>query len=351
MIMNKRNTLFALAAAMLVCGCTVTTPQAPVRPGVKVLRRAGSAEQIKRRDAFKKLFSGLPVRGIGLFHRAFNSGYDNAEICRFLVSCGFNRAYFCITSESELDPALADFLHSANVSGLKVEAVLRQRDFYSRPRGNRVLRSMSNEYPDLAAAVKHVIAFNNTLPPESRICGITVQVEPHYFTAGRIGSGQIYAWSEKAFGPGLDNDMLVRETLAMLKKIDTAGLPLTIGVPDSYHDLAEENKISCGKVQDFAAVCSPAPVIMLMSSGNKPGEVITRAERELAAAGSAKTLLGITLADHTSVAANGLRRRDWNDLERILRYVVKTAVRKSGGFEGVVIQPLAVFENIMMEQD
>ena len=62
--------LFLAVAA----GC-VSTPPAPIRPGVPPLRRAEKQLIDSRMRKLKSILAALPVRGIGLHPRAFDTGY------------------------------------------------------------------------------------------------------------------------------------------------------------------------------------------------------------------------------------------------------------------------------------
>lgn len=349
---NAVLTVFSGLLLTVAAGCSVATPSGPIRPAVPPLRKAEAAKIKARCAAIKKAIAPLAVRGIGLYPRAFNSGYSPESICKFIKSAGFNRIYFHISSETELDDRMKEFLAAAKKSGIPVMITVRQRDFYARHRGNRLLRNIRDEYPGLDGAVRHILQFNSTLPEEcGKICGITVIMEPHRSTSENSVPGQRYAWSEKTFGPGLDNDLLMADTIETCRRLDTGSLPLTIAFPDFYHDLVKAGKLTCGKVDDFRNCRKPAPEILIMSSGNKPGQVVSGIREEISSVRSRSSiLLGIELAGHVSISGDKLRRRDWRDLTRAVKYIVDY-YKKYPEFRGVVISPLAVFEYLIMEQD
>jgi len=339
--------LFLAVAA----GC-VSTPPAPIRPGVPPLRRAAKQLIDGRMRKLKSILSALPVRGIGLHPRAFDTGYAPETICSFITDCGFNRVYFHISSETELDERLTKFLIAAEKVHLVTEIVLRHSHFHPRSRGNRVLRSLRPDFPDVPEMARRVVEYDRKLPPEAgRLDGITVWVEPHLYTNANPGTKQIFAWNEKAYGPGLDNDLLVLASLDMLRKIDTGDLPLTIAVPDFYQELAAQRKITKGTVLDFMATRRKAPPVMLISNARKPSEIVSGTQTELETTGKEhQVLLGIELAGHVSDSGAKLRRRDWNDFVRIMEYVIKEH-RRHPEFRGLMITPLVVLEHIITEQD
>ena len=61
-------------------------------------------------------------------------------------------------------------------------------------------------------------------------------------------------------------------------------------------------------------------------------------------------IVGINLAEHTSVDTGALRRRDWNDLMRAMRYILND-FGKHPSFEGFLIAPFSALEFLRMERD
>ena len=146
------------------------------------------------------------------------------------------------------------------------------------------------------------------------------------------------------------NLALIRETLDMLRRIaeENPRLPVTAGMADFYHELAESGKLPIGRIGDF---CAAAPRVMMLDYGNKPSAAATAVENELAAMPrGSSALVGINLAGHTSVDAGALRRRDWNDLMRGMKYLLGRFGRHPG-FDGFVLAPLSALEFIRMERD
>ena len=345
-----RAAAFALLTA--VAGCGVSTPEAPIRPAAPPLRRAAQKQIEGRCAQLKALLAPLAVRGIGLHYRAFELGYAPEEICSFIKAAGFNRVYFHISSETELDGRLTAFLAAAEKAGFTTEIILRHSQFHPRARGNRVLRSLRPVYPEVPDMLRRVVEYNEKLSRKTgKLDGVTVWVEPHLYTSTHPGTKQLFAWNEKAFGPGLDNDLLMRAALDMLRKLDPGDLPLTVAVPDFYQELAAEGKVTKGTVLDFMATRPKTPDIMLMSTANKPSQIVDGTLSELAATGRQhRVLLGIELAGHASDTGARLRPRDWNDFIRIMTYVVREH-RKHPEFRGLFLTPLAVLEFLITEQN
>ena len=198
--------------------------------------------------------------------------------------------------------------------------------------------------------VNTVIKYNNNLPEDvKKLSGITIVAGAHDFTNANVerSHGQLYAWDEKRYGIGKDNDMLMRQLFTLFKEIAALpGLPpLTIAIPDFYHEKAVNGELSCGSINDFSKIGK----VMVINSGNVASELVKQNSGELLASKSNPVLIAVTLAGHTAQNSGQLRRRDWNDFCRILDYAGKN-FRKYPAFDGMVVSPLAVIEFLRQEK-
>ena len=345
--------LSLISAVCLLAGCgTVPAPAKVVSPAVVPMRKASAGEIKKRCAALKALLAPLAVRETGFSHRAFSAGFSPAEICRFVTAAGFNRISLQLSSASELDGNFSEFLKAAKSEKLAVDVMLDQEDFRQYFTGKGLLRKKTTD-SDLAEVLRKISVFNKNLSDDqAKISRVIVKIAPHKFVSDTRGStGQIFAWSEKNAGPGLDNDMLMLRTLEMLNSLDVPGMEIAVAVPDFYHELVSEGKITRGKATDFLTCRKGRVPVILMSSGNKPSQIISRSRNEVMSAGkNHELLLGVELAGHTSLSAGKLRRRDWRDLTRILDYVIREH-KKYPAFRGIVLMPLPVLQYLIMEQD
>ena len=338
--------------SLMMAGC-VETPVRPARRLILPEIEAPAETQARRAAEFRELTGGVRVRGIGIYPAGMRgNGIPATEILDRIEALGFNRIYCHLSSEKQLDEFLRDLIVAASGRNIPVEIVLNQRDFYRRATGNKLVRLFRPSYPRLDEAAKLVSEFNSLLPEGVRLAGLTVISEPHLFTAVNpdIPPDSLYYWSEDSFGPDLDNALLMREALDMLGRVaaENPELPLTSGMADFYHELAESGKLPLGKISDFCAI---SPRVMLLDYGNKPSAAATAVENELAALpGGCSALVGINLAGHTSVDAGALRRRDWRDLMRGMKYLLGRFGRHAG-FEGFVLAPLSALEFIRMERE
>lgn len=340
--------LFMIAVLMLINGCS--TPAGNVAPGATPPHLAESSVSAARSARFRKITANFPVRGIGIFPEAFENRYTPAEVTRRITELGFNRVYCYITTEKALNEHFIELLRELGNAGLPVEVVLRQQDFYRRNQTNQLLRNIIWQYPTLKDAVQEVIRFNLELPEGVRkISGITLVTGAHTITNANVerSRGQLYAWSEDRYGIGQDNDMLMRQMIALLKEISRIPgvLPLTIGVQDFYHENRKAGKLSCGSIGDFAKLGN----VMVINRGNVATQLVKRVEDELKDAGKEKILISIPLAEHTSFTQGKLRRRDWNDFCRAIEYAGKH-FKKHPACGGIVVSPLAVIEFLRQER-
>ena len=344
----------ALAALCLgMAGCGVSTPERPARQFILPELEASGEVQNRRAAEFRSLTSGIRIRGVGVFLTEVRREHIPADqLLDRITALGFNRVYCYVSSETQLDDFFRKFIAAARKRGLAVEAVLNQRDFYFRSTGNRIIRWFRPNYLRLDDAAEALARFDAGSSDGEKLAGVTVIIEPHIFTATNpdIPPDAIYYWSDKTFGSDLDNAMLMRASFERLRqsKARSGHLTFTCAAADFYHELAAEGKIPLGKVSDFTAI---SPRVLLLDSGNKPSEAAKVVENELAAIPAGKTaVIGINLAGHTSVDSGSLRRRDWNDLMRAMRYLLRN-FRKHQAFEGFLIAPFSMLEFVRMERD
>lgn len=348
--MKRMINLWLLSGAVLWCGYGCSTPPRQVMPGVVPPHTAESAVSAGRIKQFRKITGNFKVRGVGLYPEAFRDRYTPAEVAERVKSLGFNRAYCYITTETALDEHLTGVLNELGKRSIPAEIVVFQRDYYRKNHGNQLIRPFLFQYPTLKKAVQEIIDFNDGLPEEvKKISGITIIAGAHDFTTGNVerSHGQLYAWAENRYGIGRDNDMLMRQFFDELKAISAFENlpPLTIGIPDFYHDKAMNKELSCGTVADFAKFGK----VMVINHGNVATQLVKRAADELKFSGKQPLLIAINLNNHTAQKEGGLRRRDWNDFCRALAYAGKNFAAYPS-FEGMVTSPLALIEFLRQER-
>ena len=351
---NKKHAIGALLAMLCLggTGC-VSTPERPAPRLMLPELEAPREVQQQRAAEFRKLTANIRIRGVGVhLFSVRRLGIPLNELLDRIAELGFNRIYCYVSSESQLDEFFQEFIIKAVNRGLPVEVILNQRDFYFRSTGNKIVRLFRPNYLRVDDAAGSVARFDSMLPAGAKLAGVTVVIEPHLFTATNPDTppDSIFCWSDKTFGSDLDNAMLMRECLERLRQAKTkAGhLPFTCATADFYHELAVEGKLPVGKITDFCAISRR---VLLLDSGNKPSEAAKVVENELAAMPKGSgALVGINLAEHTSVVTGALRRRDWNDFMRATRYLLGR-FEQHPAFEGFLIAPFAALEFVRMERD
>ena len=348
-----KNFLMLLTAALLA-GCAAT-PVRQVTPVVKPLRLADKATVEKRIGELRSLLGPLRIRAVLCHPRAvLGSDIPLDVVFGRIKELGFNRLCTLISSEEELDGDLKDFLDAARRFEIPVELMLAQRDFFVRERGNRLLRKLRPRTPELIEVVEQVVRFNDSLPEGSRIAGLTVIIDPKRFAIGSpsLPPGSLFAWSEKTYGPGLDNDLIMRRIFDMLRRLPplTGDLPVSVALPDFIHEKAVAGELSVGTIADFCAIEGIRRVVVI-NSGNRPSQLLSGVRNELEEAPKgAKIAIAIPVAGHPSIGAGALRRRDWRDFVRSLGYLVRNASCHPS-FDGVVVGPLAYLQFILNEKD
>lgn len=351
---NMRYMILVILAALSLggFGC-VSTPERPAQQLLLPELTAPREVQARRAAEFRQLTAKVKLRGVGVYLSALRRmTIPQDEFFARIAALGFNRIYCYVSSEAQLDGFFEDFIINAVNRGLPVEVVLNQRDFYFRSTGNKIVRWFRPNYLRIDDAVGMLARFDDALSAKGKLAGVTVIIEPHLFTATNSDTppDSLYYWSDKTFGSDLDNAMLMRESLERLRqsKVKAGQLPLTCAVADFYHELALEGKLPVGKITDFCAISKR---VLLIDYGNRPSEAAKVVENELAAIPRGNTaLVGLSIADHTSVDNGALRRRDWNDLVRTMRYLLGR-FEKHSAFEGFVIAPFSALEFVRMERD
>ena len=346
--------LLSLIAAVLLAGCAAT-PVRQVTPVVKPLRLADKETVAARTDELRRLLAPLSVRSILCYPRAvMRSDVPLDVVFGGIKEFGFTRICAFVSSEKEFDETLSVFLDAAARFEIPVELMLAQRDFFVRERGNRLVRKIMPGTPDLIEAVRRAVRFNAEQPPENRISGVTVIIEPQRLTDGspNLPPDALFSWSEKTYGPGMDNDLIMHRTFELLRKLPEVaeGLPVSVAFPDFIHEKVLSGELTVGSIADFCAIKGIHRVVVI-NSGNRPSQLLEGVSNELREAPKgAKVVVAVPVAEHPSVGSGALRRRDWKDFVRALGYLIRNA-RRHPSFDGVVIGPLAYLHFILHEKD
>jgi len=343
----KKFYLFCAVLALLTAGCRTKDVE------VFELPPNASPETIKERATqLAETMQQAKSRGIVVRGSMADTLTDKKtrEILDNISRCGFNRVYIEIDSPRLIrNDKFKKFIAAATDAKLRVELMLFQRN-YVYHRVDSALRNWFVGHEVLAEAAKEFSDFNQSLPQGKRISGITVVMEVHTFTLTNPDRPKdlLYSWSEKTYGIDNENDHVMRLAFAELREVKKQldNLPLTVAIPDFYHEKAKDKQLSCGTINDFLEI---ADKVIVVNSGNKAKEAAEVVDNELSDANQAKRILvGVNLAEHTSVENGALRRRDWQDFCKISAYLNK----KWGeypSYGGIVIGPWILIDSLLKE--
>ena len=342
--------IFALFFAFLAAGCASSSGSGN---GIVHAPPLSDASTMARRaEELAKTLAPCRVRGLAFRPETLADSHfvSPAEFLALVRKFGFNRLYVYLVSPESLELNQFDaLLVEAGKEGFPVEAVLPESSYVIGRRGNMFIRPFVSGGTTLEEMLERLREFENDFEP-FRFAGVTVLAEPHLFTSanGRRPKNLVYAWSEDTFGPGLDNDRIMRISLNKFEtfKAMLGETPFTVGIPDFYEELVQEGKLTCGSVADFSAVASK---VMIRNAGNKPTEAVEVVLNELQVAKPGSLLVSVTLAEHTSVSAGALRRRNWADFIRSLDYAIGQW-KQFPAFDGVVLGPFSRIETLQQEK-
>ncbi len=339
--------VFAALFVLFAAGCSTSGTGTGI---VYAPPRADAATMEQRTAELAKTIAPCEIRGLEFRPEELRERHlETPEaFLKAVRALGFNRLYLLLeTPESLKVDGLRELLEYCYATGVPVEAVLPESAYVLGHRGNvfqRIFFSAGTSLDEMGQILRDFES------KRFRFSGITVLAEPHQFTRAAANRPKelVYAWDERTFGPGLDNDRIMEITLDKLQAFGRTlgGTPLTVAIPDFYEELVMEKKLSHGSAADFAKI---APKVMIVDAGNKPSEVLEAVKNELADASPGSLLVAIHLAEHTSVTAGALRRRNWADYTRSLGFAV-AEWKKAPSFGGLVLGPLSQIETLLQEK-
>ena len=345
---GKFRLLFTAALFMtaVISGC-ISTPVSPQRPAAEPVDRVDDATVVRRKADFSRAVKSSKVRGVMVYPLSWQK-FPADEVAKRAASYNFNRIYFIISSEEELNGRLEDLMKSSIKFGITPYIVLRQRDYFNRYRGNAFVRLFLKKYPDLTTVSQEAAEYVE----DCKAGGFVILIEPHRFTPveqRRGGIDSCFAWSDINFGIGLDNDMLMKKSFADAAKAAKYGVSFVPAIADFYHELAVDGKLSAGRINETAALASGTPEVLLLSTGTKPSEVAARIKNEFASA-KCKITLVFMVGDHLSEDSNRFRRRNFTDFVRGIGHGTGK-LSSHRAYNGFVTGPLRALEYMCCEKE
>jgi hypothetical protein len=340
------------AVLFLLSGC-ISTPVTPQREAAAPALRVSESVAAKRKADLCEALIDEKIRGVVLYPASWKN-YSVDDVISRVKSYNFNRIYFVITSEDELDERVAELIRCATREGVDSHIFLRQRDYYPRHRGNLIVRYFLPEYPQTADLGRIIREFaDEFLGDEGKISGFTVLLEPHRFNVTeqrKRGIHPCFIWRDDAFGIGFDNDILTKKTLEDAGKLTASAIAFTPAAADFYHEWAAEGKLSRGRVNDFSALATNAPEVVLLMTGNKPTAAVAGVRNELREAKTSSVILLFAVADHLSIGRERFRRRNFTDFVKAVKYG-REKLSAYPAKSGIITGPLRALEYMCYEEE
>ncbi len=331
---------------LLWSGC-----QAPPRPIPPPLPEP-SEQMLERAKEFREQTKDAPRRWVvidAVTMQAFETRYE--LLSRALLNLGFQEAVLNLVNEKYLIPdqeeykQLRELLGELAAKKIPVRLMLRQGNFYNHNMG--LACKDAERFPWFCAALALEESLRE-IPVAERPVGLMLALEPQRFTKQTLQRPRrlLFAWDEKLYGVGLDNDLIMRLTLddvAELRRRLT--LPVTTVLPAFVHDAVLAGKLSVGRSDDPVLT---GTLQVISAYGDKPTAVLSSIDEEFAArsAHPQSVMVELLLAGHIHESNHALRRRDWNDLMGMLRYGM-ARWQKNPAFGGVLFNSLYAFYGVL----
>ncbi len=342
--------LFALLGGVfLLSGCASTEPVRLPRPDKKEQLR-----QEQKAAALAEKITAFAIRGTVLDRSTLLLREPELLVER-LKHLGFNRVFFHLSPEEEIDETIAVFNALCRRAGVDVYACFRQSDAVYKPAAGAFWRKCTAKEVTLAAVAAEFAEKNRELPEEQQFKGVVLVMTPHLFTPSVPfrPANCPYAWDSKRFGAGLDNEALMNYSIREVENAAAAvaPLPVMVQIPDFYYNWVKSGKLPAGTLLKFSTSGNgKARELVLLNSGNKPSELFSKVEAGLKSTPAAvPVLVAVNLAPHTAVTKGELRRRNWGDLVRSIRYAAGR-YRGSRDISGVILGPYSRLEILLEEK-
>ncbi|MCQ2380523.1 MAG: hypothetical protein MJ025_06360 [Victivallaceae bacterium] len=347
--------IFAIlfATTCILAGCS-HNPASPVVPVVLPVDPVDEVLVSSRREQFRKATAGMAVRGIWFRPANFQNKMPAEQLANELRSLGCTRAYLCITSETELDDWLGEVAKAIGNAGMQCDVVADLHGFQHRKRGNQFLTWLLPASPDLVDLAQLLMEKEKNDENYAAINGFTAVMNPHLFNRanGNTSADVLYTWNDNTKQRSYENDALIKYAMSVASKLQkNDGTRLTLAIHNRFYQMVKAGALEVGTADDFIEACPQADQFIVMAEANKPGEIASRFAKEsrLPKTGEKSVIVMIRLAEHTSVSAGRLRRRDWNDMTRAISHNAKMCC-KNPAFGGITIGPYATIRAMLMEK-
>lgn len=237
--------------------------------------------------------------------------------------------YFGEFSEED-DPEFArlleEFLRQAHARGLKVEALT----------GNPIWQFEGN-HPVALAWVKSFLEFNKTRPPEARLDGISLDIEPYLDQA----------WNERREEVKASFLVLLKKVRALINEYPDQEFEFGVVAPIFYESEGPTFERTMFETVDYVA---------LMDYYDTAREIVSNARfhLQLAQEMGKKVTVGVETQDLVAMKQGGRRNtffeEGWEGMEEVLRQVAKE-LNSFRSFDGFAIHHFSSYKNLQRERN
>lgn len=259
------------------------------------------------------------------------------------VYVNYNGEFF---SNGSYQTALAQLLAALKNHNIKAGLAFKMSDAVWKRSANFIVRNFINPKHDMLGEITDRIKTFNRRYPETPFTGVVFDMNVEDFSGHNLAvpGGQIYGWSDTTFGPGRDNDMLVKDGFAMLAEIRRALPGINIGClfSSELNYYAENGALSTGKAADFAAA---ADTLFIRINASASAEIVRTAAALFAQGGEKQISLYLELAIHAENDRPALRRRSFLQFMTGLS-AVDSGCGKYPEFRGLAFDSFAGLEDI-----
>ena len=347
---------FLTALILLFSGCS-----SPEFLDGNVARRMlpdTTGETGSRADEFKNALSGERVTGVFLKRTSLNffSGVPD-ELAKRLAMLGVNAVYIEYDREfftsADYQRMLEKLIPQLDAAGAKVFLELKMSDNLWYRSGNTFVRRWINPPHDVIDDVAENFARYQIRHPNAKFGGIFFSFNVEFFDAANseLPPGNLYGWSDLAYGPGRDNDLLVKngfDTFAaikekLVKKNVIDGLIFGAAAPLFIPEQAASGGLTAGTVEQFASTFD----FTAFDARKGASAEIGRAMAPMLDATTKKNAIGLILplSNHAESGGPALRRRSFKQFMVGLQAVEKLCA-KHQSFGGIVFDDFAALEDI-----
>ncbi|MFT5882744.1 MAG: hypothetical protein ACI9FG_001251 [Crocinitomicaceae bacterium] len=182
-------------------------------------------------------------------------------------------------------------------------------------------------------------SYNKSSKKSMRFDGICADIEPHIIKIGRNFPKTFKPrWDGKnGYGKGLDNDLLVQQTISLLGDVREAlpDISLAQSIPHFFHHHAVNGDMEKGRVSDFLTPCD---FVVLMAYSDQSKKIFSYSKDELK---DNKKKKSVMIAMKSSIKTKGgggdstsLHGAGWKNMILSLKDVIKNA-NKHSSFRGI----------------